>query len=123
MSNISIIRIVEDIIDLSPQMRFAAIIDSDGDIIEAIMKEGKQSLKSQKEEENFCRQVAQRRNMRQGFDDSLGRVKYVHVEREKITQMVIYTVNRIIYFTMEPEMAMEEKIALVARVKKLVNQM
>ena len=53
--------LIEDIIDLDPKMRFAAIIDHKGNIVEAIMKTGKTSLKSQKEEENFCKQVSLRR--------------------------------------------------------------
>jgi len=64
-------------------MRFAAIIDTKGKIREAIMKAGKTSLESQKEEEHFCKQVAQRRRMRQEFNKTLGKVRYVHVEREK----------------------------------------
>ena len=49
------------------------------------MKAGKTSLKTQKEEAHFCRQVAERRRMRKEFDKSLGKVRYVHVEREKVT--------------------------------------
>ena len=118
---IDLIKIVEDIINLDPKMRFAAIIDSKGNIREAIMKSGKTSLKSQKEEEHFCKQVAQRRSMRKEFDRSLGKVRYVHVEREKVTQMVIYTRRNIIYFTMEPEMAIDKKIRLITKIKKITN--
>ncbi len=56
--------IVEDIINLDSQMRFAAIIDQDGNIVESIMQSGKTSLESQKEEEHFCKQVSERRKMR-----------------------------------------------------------
>ena len=111
--------LVEDIIDLEPQMRFAAIIDNDGKIIEAIMKSGKTSLKSQKDEEHFCEQVAQRRDMRQEFDKSLGKVRYVHVEREKVTQIVIYPKECTIYFTMEPEASIDTKIKLIHKIKKM----
>ena len=52
--------LVEYIIDIDPKMRFAAIVDYKGNILEAIMKTGKTSLKTQKEEEHFCKQVAQR---------------------------------------------------------------
>ena len=76
-------KIVESIIELDPLMRFAAIIDLNGNILESIMKTGKTSLKTQKEEEHFCKQVAQRRKMRQEFNRSLGKVRYVQVEREK----------------------------------------
>ena len=117
---INFLKIVESIINLDPKMRFTAIIDPKGNIREAIMKSGKTSLKSQKEEEHFCQQVAQRKAMRKEFDKSLGKVRYVHVEREKVTQMVVYTKRNIVYFTMEPEMPIDKKIRLVTSIKKIV---
>ncbi len=119
VNKIDLLNIVEDIIDLDPKMRFAAIIDSGGNIREAIMKSGKTSLKSQKEEEHFCKQVTQRRAMRKEFDKSLGKVRYVHVEREKVTQMVVYTKRNTLYFTMEPEMPIDTKIRIITRIKKI----
>ncbi len=115
--------LVEDIIDLDPKMRFAAIVDYKGNIIEAIMKTGKTSLKTQKEEEHFCKQIAQRRKMRKEFDKHLGKVRYVHVERERVTQMVIYTKRKSIYFTMEPELSITKKIRIVTRIKKMTTQL
>ncbi len=111
--------IVQKIIELDPQMRFAAIIDHRGRIREAIMKAGKTSLESQREEEHFCRQVAQRRKMRKEFDRSLGKVRYVHVERESVSQMVIYTKRNIVYFATEPEMPISAKVRLVTRIKRI----
>ncbi len=125
MSNteVDMIRIVEDIISLDPQMRFAAIVDTQGNIVEAIMKSGKNSLKSQQEEEHFCQQVAKRRRMRKNFDRTLGKVRYVHVEREKLTQIAIYPKNHTVYFTMEPELAIEEKLAIITRAKKITSDL
>ena len=117
--NLDLIDIVQKILKLDSKMRFAAIIDSKGNIREAIMKTGKTNLKSQKEEEHFCKQVAQRRAMRKEFDRSLGKVRYVHVEREKVSQMVIYTKRNIVYFTMEPEMPINIKIRLITKIKKI----
>ncbi len=114
-----LLNIVQKILNLDPQMRFAAIIDSKGKIREAIMKAGKTSLESQKEEEHFCKQVAQRRAMRKEFDRTLGKVRYVHVEREKVSQMVIYTKRNIVYFAMEPEMPINTKIRLITKIKKI----
>jgi hypothetical protein len=113
------LEIVQKILNLDQKMRFAAVIDPKGNIREAIMKTGKTSLKTQKEEEHFCKQVAQRRSMRKEFDRSLGKVRYVHVEREKVSQMVIYTKRNIVYFTMEPEMPIDTKIRLITRIKKI----
>jgi len=116
---IDLLDVVQKILKLDSQMRFAAIIDPKGNIREAIMKTGKASLESQKEEEHFCKQVAQRRAMRKEFDKTLGKVRYVHVEREKVSQMVIYTKRNIIYFAMEPEMPINTKIRLITKIKKI----
>ncbi len=118
---IDLLEVVQKILDLDPEMRFAAIIDQKGNIREAIMKTGKTSLESQKEEEHFCKQVAQRRAMRQEFDKTLGKVIYVHVEREKVSQMVIYTQRNIVYFSMEPEMPINTKIRLITKIKKITT--
>jgi hypothetical protein len=110
-------------INLDPKMRFAAIIDINGNIREAIMKSGKTSLKNQKEEEHFCKQVAQRRKMRREFDRTLGKVRYVHVEREKVTQMVTYAKRNIVYFTIEPEMSIDTKIRIITKIKKIISNL
>lgn len=111
--------IVEDIIGIDPVMRFAAIIDLKGNILESIMRKGKTSLKTQKEEEHFCKQVAQRRKMRQEFNKSLGMVRYVQVEREKVTQMVIYPKRKTVYFTLEPEVSATKKMNIINKAKKI----
>jgi len=116
---VDLLEIVQKILALESKMRFVAIIDTKGNIREAIMKAGKTSLESQKEEEHFCKQVAQRRTMRKEFDRTLGKVRYVHVEREKVSQMVIYTKRNIVYFAMEPEMPINTKIRLITKIKKI----
>ena len=118
-TKIDLLKVVESMINLDQKMRFAAIIDLNGNIREAIMKSGKTSLKTQKEEEHFCNQVAQRRKMRQEFDRTLGKVRYVHVEREKVTQMVTYAKRNTVYFTMEPEMPIDTKIRIITKIKKI----
>lgn len=118
-AKIDLLKLVESMINLDPKMRFAAIIDTKGNIREAIMKSGKTSMKTQKEEEHFCKQVAQRRKMRREFDRTLGKVRYVHVERERVTQMVTYAKRNTVYFTMEPEMPINTKIRIITKIKKL----
>jgi len=120
---IDLLYIIQKILALDSKMRFAAIIDPKGNIREAIMKTGKTNLKNQKEEEHFCKQSAQRRTMRKEFDKSLGKVRYVHIEREKVSQMVIYTKKNIVYFTMEPEMPIDTKIRLITKVKKITTDL
>ena len=120
---IDLIPIVEDILSIDPRMRFAAIIDLKGNISESIMKEGKTSLKSQKEEEHFCKQVALRRKIRNEFNKSLGKVDYVHIEREKVTQIVVYPKRKTVYVTIEPNMDIIKKLKIVKLIKEKTAQL
>lgn len=113
--------VAEEIISANGKMRFVGIIDLKGNIVEGIMKEGKTSLESQKESEHFCQQVAARRKMRQEFNKSLGKVNYVHVEREKVTQLVIYTAKYTIFVTVEPDLSITRKISLISKIKDIVS--
>lgn len=117
------LQIVDQIINLSPKIRFVGIIGLTGNIIEGIMKEGKTSLESQKEQESFCKQISQRRKMRKEFDKTLGKVRYVHVERENVSQLVVYTPKRTIFVTTEPDLGINIKIQLITKIKKIVANM
>ena len=114
-----LLEIVEKIVNLDSHMRFAAIIDLNGNIVEGIMNEGKTSLESQKQEEDFCKQVEDRRKMRQEFDRPLGKVRYVHVEREKVTQFVIYTKRKTLFVTIEPELSISRKMKIITSIKRI----
>lgn len=118
-----LVPLVEGILAIDPGMRFAAIIDLKGNISEAIMKEGKTSLKSQKEEEHFCRQVALRRKIRNKFNKSLGKVDYVHIERERVTQIVLYPKRKTVYVTIEPKLDIARKLEIVTLIKKKTAQL
>ena len=115
----NLLEIVEKIVALDSNMRFASIIDLNGNILEGIMSEGKTSLESQKQEEYFCKQVAKRRKMRKEFDRQLGKVRYVHVEREKVTQFAIYTKRNIVFVTLEPELTIQRKMKIVNSIKRI----
>jgi len=115
----NLLEIVEKIVALDSNMRFASIIDLNGKILEGIMNEGKTSLESQKQEEYFCKQVAKRRKMRKEFDRQLGKVRYVHVEREKVTQFAIYTKRKIVFVTLEPELTIQRKMKIVNSIKRI----
>jgi len=121
-SQADLVKIAEEIIQLNPKMRFVGIIDLKGNIIEGIMKKGKTSLESQREQEHFCQQVNERRKMRNKFDNSLGKVRYVHVERENVTQIVVYTKRKTIFATAEPDLSIKKKLQVVNSIKRITSQ-
>ena len=71
----------------------------------------------------FCMQVADRRKMRHEFDNELGKVRYVNVEREKVTQIVVYSKKNTIFVTMEPEITLQKKTDIINNIKKLTSNL
>ncbi len=120
MAEIDLQQMAEEIVAMDDSMRFVGIIGLDGDIVEGIMKEEKSSLATQREDEHFCHQIAERRRMREGFDDTLGKVRFVHVERERVTQLVIYSREHTIFVTVEPETSVTRKFEIVNKLKEIV---
>ena len=84
-------QVIGDIFNINSKIRYVSIIDLNGKITASEMKPDLQSLLKKSNKVKFSKHVALRRKMRQEFDKKLGKVNYVHVERENITQLVIYS--------------------------------
>jgi hypothetical protein len=118
-----LLKVVENILTLNTAMRFASILDLRGNIIEGIMKDRKTSLESQKQQEKFCKDAAKARKMREAYDRKLGKVRYVHTEREKVTQITIYVKKYTIFITMEPELSVNKKLQIVTKIKTIASKL
>ena len=114
-----LLNMAENILGLNNAMRFASILDLKGNIIEGIMKDRKTSLESQKQQEKFCKDAAKARKMREAYDKKLGKVRYVHTERENVTQITVYVKKYTIFITMEPELSVNKKLQIVTKIKKM----
>ena len=88
---------------LNKKIRFIAIIHKNGKILKSEMRDEVPSLLKTKNEEKFCQDVTARRKMREEFDKSLGKVRFVNVERENISQIVMYAKTKSLFITVEPE--------------------
>ena len=118
-----LLKVAENILALNTAMRFAAILNLRGTILEGIMKDRKTSLESQKQQERFCKDAAKARKMREAYDRKLGKVRYVHTERENVTQITVYVKKYTIFITMEPELSVNKKLQIVTKIKTIASQL
>jgi len=118
-----LLNVAENILELNNAMRFASILDLKGNIIEGIMKDRKSSLESQKQQEKFCKDAAKARKMREAYDKKLGKVRYVHTERENVTQITVYIKKYTIFITMEPELSVNKKLQIITKIKKMSSHL
>ena len=116
-----LVSVISKIFKLNKKIRYIAIISDSGKIISSEMKLDKHSLLKQQNEEKFCKDVVKRKKMRREFDKSLGKVRYVNVERENITQIVTYINSKSIFVTIEPELTVIAKEQLIAKIKKAIT--
>ena len=113
--------LIKKIGKLHKMIRFVAIINKDGKIIKSEMRDEVPSLLRTKNEEIFCQDVTIRRKMREEFDKTLGKVRFVNVERENISQIVMYAKTKSLFVTVEPEISVNDKTKIISQLKKITS--
>ena len=111
--------LIKKIGKLHKKIRFVAIISKNGKILKSEMRDEVPSLLKTKNEEKFCQDVTVRRKMREEFDKTLGKVRFVNVERENISQIVMYAKTKSLFVTVEPEISINDKTKIISQIKKI----
>ena len=119
VKNAELDTLIQKIGKLNKKIRFVAIINKNGKILKTEMRDEVPSLLKTKNEEKFCQDVTVRRKMREEFDKSLGKVRFVNVERENISQIVMYVKTKSLFVTVEPEISIKDKTKIISQLKKL----
>ena len=123
VKNIELDTLIQKIGKLHKKIRFVAIINKNGKILKTEMRDEVPSLLKTKNEEKFCQDVTVRRKMREEFDNSLGKVRFVNVERENISQIVMYAKTKSLFVTVEPEISIQDKTKIISQLKRLTTNL
>ena len=115
--------LIKKIGKLHKKIRFVAIISKNGKILKSEMRDEVPSLLKTKNEEKFCQDVTVRRKMREEFNKTLGKVRFVNVERENVSQIVMYAKTKSLFVTVEPEISINDKIQLISQIKKFTSNL
>jgi hypothetical protein len=95
-------RLCEQIFALHDDIRYAGVVDDSGLLIAGGMRKGFDSIVDQNNEELYLAQTALRKSMRQRFDNTMGKSRFAHVERENISILTFYMNKNIVLITLEP---------------------
>lgn len=85
-----------------PEIRFCGLIDSSGELVAGEFKEGVVPFETDSKRRQVFQELAHRVANRQGFDASMGRVKYSASRRENVVMMSFPLGRYIIMITAEP---------------------
>ena len=113
--------LIKKIGKLHKQIRFVAIIHKNGKILKTEMRDEVPSLLKTKNEEKFCQDVSVRRKMREEFNKTLGKVRFVNVERENVSQIVMYAKTKSLFVTVEPEISVNDKSKIISQIKNITS--
>ena len=113
--------LIKKIGKLHKKIRCVAIISKNGKILKSEMRDEVPSLLKTKNEEKFCQDVTVRRKMREEFNKTLGKVRFVNVERENVSQIVMYAKTKSLFVTVEPEISVNDKSKIISQIKNITS--
>jgi hypothetical protein len=114
-------KIIDTIFELNEGIRYAGLIDETGSLIVGGMRHGIESIVDQPSEELYLTHTALRKSMRERFDDTMGRARFVYVEREKLSLLTFYLDKKMLLITLEPNLESQNVIDLAEDILDIVS--
>jgi hypothetical protein len=114
-------KIIDTIFELNEGIRYTGLIDETGSLIAGGMRHGIDSIVDQPSEELYLTHTALRKSMRERFDDTMGRARFVYVEREKLSLLTFYLDKKMLLITLEPNLESQNVIDLAEDILDIVS--
>jgi len=114
-------KIIDAIFELNKDIRYAGLIDETGSLVVGGMRHGIDSIVDQPSEELYLTHTALRKSMRERFDDTMGKARFVYVEREKLSLLTFYLDKKMLLITLEPSIESQNVIDLAEDILDLVS--
>src|SRR6478735_1620167 len=114
-------KILDAIFDLNSDIRYAGLLDETGSMIAGGMRHGIDSIVDQPSEELYLTHTALRKSMRERFDDTMGKSRFVYVEREKLSLLTFYLDRKMLLITLEPNLESQNVIDLAEDILDIVS--
>jgi len=114
-------KIIDTIFELNEGIRYAGLIDETGSLIVGGMRHGIDSIVDQPSEELYLTHTALRKSMRERFDDTMGKARFVYVEREKLSLLTFYLDRKMLLITLEPNLESQNVIDLAEDILDIVS--
>ena len=114
-------KIIDTIFELNDGISYAGLIDETGSLIVGGMRHGIDSIVDQPSEELYLTHTALRKSMRERFDDTMGKARFVYVEREKLSLLTFYLDKKMLLITLEPNLESQNVIDLAEDILDIVS--
>ncbi|MEE9563446.1 MAG: hypothetical protein V3V69_00780 [Nitrosopumilaceae archaeon] len=112
-------RLSEEIFQIDNNIKFFALIDLEGHILVENSKDSTSFVETDAEKILFYHQMGTRRSKREDYDDICGETSYVHIQRKKIQQLVVYLPLVTIYLMIDNKVQPNELAVIAKNVQKI----
>ena len=112
----------EEIFQIDNNINYLALIDLEGHILVENSKDSTSFVETDAEKILFYHQMGTRRSKREDYDDICGETSYVHIQRKKIQQLVVYLPLITIYLMIDNKVQPNELVAVAKNVQKINKQ-
>jgi hypothetical protein len=113
----------DEILAINDTMRYVRFIDEKGKLIHDKVKNGKILLQDQEGLGKFSSELPIIKQMQELFDESLGKIRVMHIIRDKVQQFVYYVDNMIIYVTCERNTDTPTIIEIVNKIDSILSNL
>lgn len=114
---------MDEILTIDDSMRYVRFIDKKGKLICDKVKNGKILLQDQEGLGKFSSELPIMKQMQELFDESLGKIRIMHMIRDKVQQFVYYVDDMIIYITCERNTGTHTIIEIVNKIDSVLSNL
>ena len=115
-------QLCRDILDLSPKIRYAGILNKFGRTLAGQLRKGVVPLLKPDESRNEHFIEATRDRLRKDFEASIGNTEYTFTENEKVKILTLSNDTNFFYITFDKDIDNQETLKVIGLAQKLVRQ-
>ncbi len=108
-----------EIFKLDLNIKYFALIDLEGKVLVENSKNSLSFVNADADRIMFYHQIGTRRSKREDFDDVCGETSYIHIQRKKIQQLIVYLPSATIFLMIDNKLKSNELIKLVHKLQKI----
>ena len=112
----------QEIFKFDSNIKYFALIDLEGKVLVENSKNSLSFVDADADRIMFYHQIGTRRSKREDFDDVCGETSYIHIQRKKIQQLIVYLPAVTIFLMIDNKLKSNELFKLVHKLQKIDKQ-
>ncbi|MGI0003220.1 MAG: hypothetical protein ACRD92_06180 [Nitrosopumilaceae archaeon] len=119
MVSAEIRELARNIFKVDPNIIHLGLIDLEGHVLLDQSSSASEPMEPDEDRIMFYYQVGLRRSRREHFNEAYGHTTYIHIQREKIQQLVLYLPMLTVYLTIEKDVTPDGIAKIAGKIRNI----